>query len=67
LDVELVSKIARCEIDPETHKSYEEILSGKRKLEQPTKVVFKKNTANKKGLAAGQESNTRLTKYFGVK
>ena len=43
------------------------MLKGKRKLEQPTKVVFKKNTANKKGLTAGQESNTRLTKFFGVK
>jgi hypothetical protein len=33
LDEELVNKIARCEIDPETHKSYAEILSDKRKLD----------------------------------
>lgn len=49
IDEEIVKQIARCQIDPDTLQSYEEILSNRNKVE-PTKVVFKKNTANKKGV-----------------
>jgi hypothetical protein len=65
IDEELVKQIARCQIDPDTLQSYEEMLLGRKKVE-PTKVVFKKNTANKKGVAM-TPSNQRLTKFFGVK
>lgn len=65
IDEELVKQIARCQIDPDTLQSYEELLLGRKKVE-PTKVVFKKNTANKKGVAM-TPSNQRLTKFFGVK
>jgi hypothetical protein len=41
------------------------MISGRKKVE-PTKVVFKKNTNNKKGVAVGA-STQRITKFFGVK
>ncbi len=41
------------------------MLLGRKKVE-PTKVVFKKNTSSKKGVALAP-SNQRLTKFFGVK
>ena len=68
IEEELIKKIARCQVDPETHQNYEEMILGRRKLEtEPTKVVFKKNTNNKKGIAKQNDGNQRLTKFFGVK
>jgi hypothetical protein len=51
LDNKIAQQVAQCIIDPESHEPYLETIQKRKEQEnKPTKIVYKKNTQQKKGL-----------------